>query len=141
MRTDLDKSDQELFDLMVAHLRKQGTTAILDGMSAYHGLDDRRCPVGAVIPDDLYDSRMEGKAITQLSKVLFLSNGGSIYHMPEELNMFFRWHHNILKAMQHVHDTVPPALWEREFQVIAAKYKLLLDGKVIHEEPAAVAST
>jgi hypothetical protein len=124
MRPDLDKTDQQLFDTMVAHLRTQGTTAILDGMSAYHGLDYRRCPVGAVIPDDLYDVRMEGKDITQLSKL-------QASWINPELNMMFRWHHTIFRALQQVHDTVHPELWEYQFRLIAAKYHLLLDGNPV----------
>ncbi len=124
MRADLNKTDQELFDLMVAHLRTQGTTAILDCTSAYHGEDGRRCPVGAVIPDDLYDAKMEGIDVTQLSKL-------QRSWIPAELNMFFRWHHNLLKAMQLVHDTTLPEVWEGQFQYIAAKYNLLLDGKPV----------
>lgn len=122
MRADLDKTDQELFNVMVAHLRAQGTTAITDCISAYHGEDGRRCPVGAIIPDDLYSQRMEGKDITQLAKASWVD---------PELNMMFRWHHNLLNAMQLVHDTMLPEVWERQFQFIAAKYNLLLDGKQV----------
>jgi hypothetical protein len=120
MRNDLDVSDQELFDRMVTHMRAQRTTAVLSGTSAYHGLDNRRCPVGAIIPDDLYDPRMEGISIGGL---------GHASWIKPELRTFLRQHHRLLGAMQDVHDTVPPVEWEKYFHLIATNYDLLLDGK------------
>lgn len=63
---------QEIFDRVKAHLLAQGKKA--GGYKGYYGSfvcqyrDDRghKCGVGGLIPDELYDSEMEGRNVSGL---------------------------------------------------------------------------
>lgn len=129
MRPDLEQTDQQLFDTMVAQLRSQHGRSIYEGcgtMCAYRGGQGRKCPVGAVIPDDLYSKGMEGFGITQLSKLSWVN--------PDLQNML-RQHHPLLADMQYIHDNTMVETWEQGFQLVAAKHGLLLDGKSVDIPP------
>ena len=53
-------TQQEIFDTVLAHLRKQGKAAMDDkGNGQYRGLDGTACAVGCLIPDELYDPLIE----------------------------------------------------------------------------------
>ena len=52
---------QEIFDTVLAHLRKQGEAAkSYEGECVYRGPDGTSCAVGCLIPDELYDPLIEG---------------------------------------------------------------------------------
>ena len=51
---------QEIFDSVLAHLRKQGDASLnASGKCAYRGEGGTACAVGCLIPDELYDPRIE----------------------------------------------------------------------------------
>lgn len=130
MRSELQKTDQQLFDAMIAHLRAQGGPAIGGGgVCMYRTMDGRKCPVGALIPDDLYRPEMEGRDVTSLSK------SSRNDWMDRELGDFFREHLPMLKEVQYIHDAFFPEDWERGFQNVAAKFHLLLDGQGVDIPP------
>lgn len=55
---------QEVFDTMLAHLRKQGRVAVIDGVGcAYRTPEGLKCAVGALIPDNLYNPNIENKSV------------------------------------------------------------------------------
>ena len=55
---------QETFDFVFKKLYEQNAVSIgFTGMCAYRGKDGRRCAVGWLIPDELYDPKMEGMVI------------------------------------------------------------------------------
>jgi hypothetical protein len=57
----LDK--QQTFDRVLAHLRAQGVPATASpsgGACNYRTKDGRMCAIGVLIPDNLYDPRIEG---------------------------------------------------------------------------------
>lgn len=54
-------TDQEIFDKILFHLRKQGKAARDDtGNCAYRGAGGTMCAVGCLISDDMYDPAFEG---------------------------------------------------------------------------------
>jgi hypothetical protein len=82
-------SEQEAFDIVVRGLAAQGWERSADehGDCAYRGLGGRKCAIGHLIPDDLYDGALEGNGI---SSVLSYRYGireaiGSVSHLLEEM--------------------------------------------------------
>lgn len=63
---------QEIFDKVVDHLFTQGEPAMKPYTVAcrYRGDNGQKCAVGCLIPDDLYDTDMEGHSVSDLD-VLF----------------------------------------------------------------------
>lgn len=58
---------QEIFDSVLAHLRKQGEAAVNGtGECMYRGLGGTACAVGCLIPDELYDPRIEDVSAEQI---------------------------------------------------------------------------
>jgi hypothetical protein len=54
------KTDQEIFDTVAKHLLAQGERAITEnGACAYRGVEGRKCAIGCLIPDEVYDPNME----------------------------------------------------------------------------------
>lgn len=116
-------NSQEIFDKIVSHLRAQGEKSVkrdIDGqfMCAYRGDDGRKCAIGALIPDLMYESRMEGIdldfLLIRFPKINLLFDNAFDVNNPSSLLKFF----------QRIHDGDPVAAWEEEFQRLAEKYKL-----------------
>ncbi len=70
-------SRQEIFDKAVPPLLKQGVRSydvIADGC-AYRGSGGNKCVVGQIISDEIYDSRIEMKAVSQVH--VLMKNSGT----------------------------------------------------------------
>ena len=60
-------TEQEIFDSVLAHLRKQGRASVNgQGKCAYRGEGGTSCAVGCLIPDELYDSRIENWTVESI---------------------------------------------------------------------------
>ena len=72
------KSLQETFDLVLNAIRQQGQPSIdpEDEGCLYRGPNGLKCPVGHLIPDNLYDSRMEGGSANSDAVAEVLENLG-----------------------------------------------------------------
>ena len=96
MSTTLHKlpSSQEIFNLVVEHLFKQGRPAY-DGHRGcmYRTHDGLRCAVGVLIPDDLYDPAFETNKADTVIQELFDADLAD-----------WREHKNLLLSLQRVHD-------------------------------------
>ncbi|MEG9884082.1 MAG: hypothetical protein V6Z86_05610 [Hyphomicrobiales bacterium] len=104
---------QDVFDKVYRGLASQGfersTSTELPGRSntdacAYRGSHGRRCAVGWLIPDDLYDKRLENRGYRWLMAAL---PNGSLSWMPDGLTTFFRGtapHKSLIDELQNVHD-------------------------------------
>jgi hypothetical protein len=55
---------QEAFDKAVRGIILQGGPSIAGVDCLYRGPDGRKCAIGHLIPDDVYDPEMEGRGIT-----------------------------------------------------------------------------
>jgi hypothetical protein len=53
-------TNQQVFNKVIRHLRRQGKAAVVDGVCAYRASDGSKCAVGCLIPDELYHPYMEG---------------------------------------------------------------------------------
>lgn len=110
---------QEIFDKVVTHLRTQKSRAMLGNSCAYRAPDGKMCAVGCLIPDELYDPKMENKGVMWLLVNKFT--------VPE----FFKEHPNLLEELQTVHDMEEnwnknglSAIGEEGLAVIARRHKL-----------------
>ena len=90
-------SAQEVFDLVVEHLFKQGRPAY-DGNQGcrYRTHDGLRCAVGVLIPDDLYDPAFETNIAATVIQELFDADLAD-----------WREHKYLLNALQLAHDKCP----------------------------------
>jgi hypothetical protein len=109
------RTAQEIFDTVVAHLRKQGCKSEDDDGCLYRSPNGLSCAVGALIPKYAYSPEMENKALQKLldSKLL-----------PLDLQDEFTEHHALLSDLQDLHDVIPVSLWEVEFRKTATRFNL-----------------
>lgn len=63
---------QEVFDLILEGVRKQGGLSVNGTMCAYRSNEGKRCAIGLLIPDDRYVPDMEGSTYSTM--------WGSYYH-------------------------------------------------------------
>lgn len=119
-------SNQEAFNIMVRHLRRQGSPCEVGFDCAYRGGNERMCAVGAIIPNRMYDESFEGHNIGALLD-LHYSRDTDIIETPELLELrYFLRHINVemLTEMQYVHDNMAPEKWEYQWPLIANKHVL-----------------
>lgn len=117
---------QQLFDTVVANLRKQGSKSLLTleqcrelqlppGTCAYRGFHGYRCAVGCLISDLDYSQEMEGKYLTWVqqhspSLAAIIDGQGDNY--------------NLLCDLQSIHDTTIVEEWEERFRRVASQFRL-----------------
>jgi hypothetical protein len=84
---------QRIFDIVARHLFTQGERALTDGGAcAYRGKTGRKCAVGVLIPDSLYNPKLEGHSLCKASV--------EFYGFPDYFNTYF----GLLRSLQRVHD-------------------------------------
>lgn len=105
---------QQMFDVMVSHMKAQGHKAVSNGRCAYRGDDGSKCAVGALIKDEYYSEGIEGLGVGRLA----LRQGGSwplgkALSQSLGMDILSRGHERtlaMLSDMQDVHDTA--ANWD-----------------------------
>lgn len=125
---------QEIFDTVLAHLRKQGKASLsAEGDCMYRGPGGTSCAVGCLIPDELYDSLIENFGSNHIME-------GRLPHGresdgPKTLPIMARIakhlgveNRPLLNALQTAHDAYLadeglPA-WERRMRSIARYFRL-----------------
>ena len=112
-------NNQEAFDIMVNHLRKQNKKAVkidIDGTTkcVYRGSNGLKCAIGCLIPDDEYSPLIERKGVRSLV-------------IPTLRNL----DREFLAEMQETHDFYSPEDWEKRFRYIAKEYHLTLLPKTV----------
>ena len=119
-------TNQELFDFVVAHLRRQGVPAISGAQCRYrtrYGThQSRSCAVGCLIKDEFYDQSLEGKSA---------ENGRVVAAVEPSLGIELKHEHRLLLgALQGVHDRDATSIgyWllslESKLKDVAASYGL-----------------
>lgn len=113
----------EQFDKIANHLIKQGKRSKISwsgdyGMCAYRGEGGTKCAIGAVIPDHLYNEKMESRTFAtllidfpELKPYLYpltanapIKTGRAVGYT---LSVPFSWG----MLLQLVHDTIDPTEW------------------------------
>lgn len=100
-------TNQEVFDKIVAHARKQKCQCEIDGHCLYRDGNGNKCFAGVLIEDSEYNSNMEFRGV--LKNEIFAEKVESL---------------DFLSAMQGIHDGYFVEYWERQFQDMAEHYKL-----------------
>lgn len=111
------RTAQEVFDTVACHLLTQGRRSTSRrGLCRYRGEDGLRCAIGCLIPDELYDSSIEGLGVR-------LAVGStSLYTILEEVGVVE--HLNLLSALQAVHDDRAAEGWWLELVEVAEWFGL-----------------
>lgn len=99
-------TNQSVFTRSVRFLLKQGKPSVTrikrsESKCAYRGNNNTRCAIGAVLPDLLYDPRMEGKDALAL-----------LHNYPKVEEHFKYVTNSLLWDMQAAHDETAE-LWNR----------------------------
>lgn len=119
---------QEVFDHVVAHLRKQGCRATDGVVCRYRGNSGTACAAGCLMRDDEYSPVFENTRIDAL-----LLETASISHVslatPAPLKTRLAPHQYLVQDLQSCHDSVEVRDWESELRHIADKYKLQYSAK------------
>lgn len=114
------RSDQELFDTIIHHLRKQGQKSVsmdyAPGYTCrYRSPDGLKCSIGALISDANYKPEMEEKPLDALLHSNLL---------PIDLQAEFQMHADLLRQLQHIHDHTYVEKWEDGFFLLSKKFNL-----------------
>ena len=111
-------SEQETFDLVVAHARKQGCKSMGEYIGptsgepthgcVYRGENGTACFAGALIPNDEYKPEMEGRLAGDCEVAPALQG------------------HNIdfVRKLQNIHDCYEVSEWEYKLADLAERYGL-----------------
>lgn len=105
-------SEQQIFNQVVAHLRKQGEQSLNSlGVCAYRGADGKMCAAGCLIGDHEYFPMMDDNG-----EGLDWGVGVAMGYFPEQ-------HEELIVNLQGVHDAAVHN-WERGFKRIAEEHNL-----------------
>jgi hypothetical protein len=116
-------TDQEMFDTVVAHARKQGCKAMNGYTCSYRTSYGAKCFIGALIPDDKYKEEFEAIGLCMLredegheknAKAKAITDAAGIKKEQYEFAI----------ALQNIHDAFDVEQWETQFKQLAAQYKL-----------------
>lgn len=117
---------QTLFDTVAKHLMVQGRRAVTENgaVCQYRAPSGCKCAIGVLIPDELYDERMEGKGIPRLISELdsLDVNEGLAKFIKEVLEPHF----GLLHALQNVHDQCDVTDWKSELRFVVDRFNLNL---------------
>lgn len=121
--------NQEIFDTVTKHLFAQGMQSVDISVCLFRGPNGTKYAVGCLIPDELYDPKMEGPLSELIDDWTSLS--------------FLKRNYNILDDLQIIHDSdftwVDDALYY-SLKTIAQNYHL--NQKVLNEfKPDVVKTT
>ena len=107
---------QELLDIVYKHLMSQNAKSMMvveGGFScAYRGKDGLKCAIGILIADEDYRADMERLAAQNL-----LAKGACLRHLAV--------HHELIAALQHIHDYRLVEDWDRGLRATAVAFGLV----------------
>ena len=110
-------NNQEFFDKTLAHLKQQGVRSAQGASCLYRGPDGTKCAIGFHIPDELYESEMEGKGV-----------GNLLVHYPELKPLFEGVSDGLMIELQGLHDNdLGTSYFEGMVEKIASRYKLVYE--------------
>jgi hypothetical protein len=111
--------NQKTFDIVVNALRKQGEKSVSDvdvNSCLYRGPNGLKCAAGHLIPDELYNKKMEGVSCDHIQVSEVLQKCGH--------------DHKFVKRLQWVHDDLNVNRWEDFFKVLAIEYGLIYNEPI-----------
>lgn len=112
---DTKLTNQSAYELAGIHLLEQGYRSFDLNASrcTYRNPDGAKCAVGALIPDELYDSQIEEHTII------------TVMHENREISLFFL-HVDLmlLSSLQITHDNYLPNQWKEQLIAVGQQYNL-----------------
>ncbi|WP_157140646.1 hypothetical protein [Paraburkholderia graminis] len=108
-----------MFDVIGWHLLRQGTRATaFDGVKClYRAMDGKRCAIGWIIPDEVYERSLEFLGVRDLAARLIESEHAAF------ARVLYR-HMPLLRDLQEMHDARHPFEWPFALRVIAQRHQL-----------------
>jgi hypothetical protein len=107
------KNMQSVFDFVVKHLYKQGVRAVYKHGCAYRVEGTSlRCSIGALIPDSLYDERIEGSTVSGIKTTKATHKYKKLSAILQKLGFDIKRKNcglsmlNFLSRLQTIHDTL-----------------------------------
>lgn len=90
---------------------------------AYRGSNGMMCAIGCLIPDSLYNERMESVAIISNPKLFtdVIDNIMIEYGVPSEREPRLI---KLLRELQRIHDSCKVEMWKEEFDSLYLQYSL-----------------
>lgn len=113
----LPETEQEVFNIVAAHMLKQNKRSISHIQSkgfvgcAYRGDNGLKCAAGCLIPDEIYNRDFES-----VSWPLLVVS----HHFPYN-------HATLIARLQYIHDNYEPKNWREELTDLAIRYSLKPD--------------
>jgi hypothetical protein len=124
-------NNQEIFDKVVTHLRKQNAKSVGDHQEClYRSPDGGMCAVGCLIPDSEYNEDIEGVGIHSFQNV-FKSLHERLLESVLGSSGISKRSYKLLSELQDVHDDYSVEDWERELTLVAKNFKLKLLPKEV----------
>ena len=105
-------NNQEAFERSVTGLFNQGVRSFVGDVPTYHRCDGRKCAIGMLIPDELYDKEIEGRTV------------GSLYDDGYCYDIFDSVSRELLRELQLIHDSWSVDNWYEEFRRVGIAYDL-----------------
>lgn len=110
-------TNQELFDKVLAHARKQNARALALGRCVYRHPEGLRCFAGALLADEHYDPGFEGVgALSEAVQDALIASGVAKEQME------------LVADLQAVHDRHVVPEWPAEFAKVAMHHKLAYEN-------------
>jgi hypothetical protein len=122
--------NQEIFNIVYQGLKsqdfRQSVGTDINRTCLYRGPNNTKCAFGHLIPDDVYDKRLEERSIQSLIDTK--------QDFKEQLSGFFEWlsqfsedHLFLLRILQYAHDCyVDPSSMQKRLKEIAERYNLTI---------------
>jgi len=108
----------------------QGKCSRLDTDCRYRGPEGLKCAIGALIPDDLYDARIEGKAVGWIAAKLFGSKLPWTEHsmlrdiLEKAVGAKCIADFEFLASLQRIHDKYFVEEWELQLRRVGRMHEL-----------------
>lgn len=119
---------KELFEKVKTHLLTQNSRSLNDpefSGCAYRGAEGKSCAVGCLIPDDLYDVKIEGISASDERIIRILHKVGILDEPKYKVTDFFGSDSQkitMLRQLQLMHDSLPIELWPKRLDEIEGYY-------------------
>lgn len=118
----LTLNKQDVFDVVAWQMLRQNAQSIAPGPGStkcmYRAPDGKRCAVGWLIPDEVYQRPLEFLGVRDLAARLSETTGGARFAT------FLFVHMPLLRDLQGMHDANPPAEWAKTLRMIAQRHNL-----------------
>jgi hypothetical protein len=112
---------EDVFRLVREHMRGMPRPAISDEYVGMYRTPDRlKCPIGALIPDELYNPEYEGIGVEVLLRKL-----GAVDLFGKEIGKGID---ELLVDIQDIHDGVNPERWMEELDCLEERWESWLYG-------------